>query len=335
MRRKVVGSMIVVVAMVSCLTLVTGAYAETWRFAHKMAPDGIEGRAHQRFADKVAEYSGGKLTVRVYPMSQLGDAPALLEQLQAGTLQVYSEQVATLQKWVPSMQLMAAPFFYSDWGHYKRFMNSSYVDGWLKEVRQKAGVMTLGDGTEFLRGPYRVMVSKKSVRSLAGLHGLKLRIHNDPLNAAAWSHLGAQVLIMGWADVYLSLSRGLIEAVNSPLDNVESMKFHEAAKYVIRHDEYPASLGYFVNIKAYDALSADLKQAVKRAYQDAAAYGTSVIINYAEESIARLKSKGVTYNEIDKREFIPRMKEFYDKRSSSGEIPKALLDEVEKTRKAP
>ena len=59
--------------------------------ATKMSPDNPEGQAFQLFADKVAEYTNGELEVKVYPSEQLGKTEAVLEQLQAGTVQAYPE----------------------------------------------------------------------------------------------------------------------------------------------------------------------------------------------------------------------------------------------------
>ena len=62
-----------------------------WRMATKQPAESNEGKAFQRFADKVAEFSNGRVEVKVYPNEQLGKTEAVLEQIQAGTVHLYPE----------------------------------------------------------------------------------------------------------------------------------------------------------------------------------------------------------------------------------------------------
>ena len=66
---------------------------------HKAAPpDSLEGKAFQYFADKIAEYSGGKIDLKICPSEQLGKTEAALEQAQAGTVDIYPEGASYLKK---------------------------------------------------------------------------------------------------------------------------------------------------------------------------------------------------------------------------------------------
>ena len=62
------------------------AQSQNWRMASKMPADTPEGKVFQKFADLTKEYSGGKLTVQVYPAEQLGKEAAVLEQTQLGSM---------------------------------------------------------------------------------------------------------------------------------------------------------------------------------------------------------------------------------------------------------
>ncbi len=211
-------------------------------------------------------------------------------------------------------------------------MKSELFKGWLQEVETKAGVTILGDASAYMRGPYRVMVTKKPWKSLDDMKGTKLRMHPNQLAADVWTHLGAEVRTLGWTEVYSSIRRGIVEAVNSPIGLVESMKFYEVAPHIIRHNEYPQGIAFIMNAKAYKALPADLKDAVDRAHAEGGKYSVELTNATLDESIKRMKAKGVTYTEPDLGSFQASMQKFYKEKDSKGEIPAGFIDAVNASR---
>lgn len=304
-----------------------------WRQSTEQPPDSLEGRGHQMFADLVKKYSNGKMEVKVFPSEQLGKKAAVIDQLQAGTIHIFNSTAAYLSKWEPAMKYISSPFLFSDRAHWLRFMKSDLVKGWVKNVEEKGGITLIGDYVDFPRGSWRVIVAKKEVKSLDDIKGLKLRMHPDKLAGAAWTHLGAEIRVLGWTSVYESLGKGIVEAVNSPAALVESMRFYEKAPHITAHREYDQSVGYMVNAKAYNSLPPDLRDAVDRAHAGASLYEQGLLDADTMASINRLKTKGVTYNDsMDTGPFIERMKEFYMARAKAGELPAGFLEAVEATR---
>jgi len=322
------------VAAVLCIGLSLGAAtaaAETWRMAHKMPPESLEGKLFQAFADKVAEKTGGEIEVKVFPNEQLGKDDTVLEQLQVGTIHVYPEGISYLQKWAPDLKWTSAPFLFDDREHWVRFMGTDLVKGWLKKVEDEAGIAVIGDSTAFVRGPYRVMVTDKPWHSLDEMQGIKLRMHPDELAAAAWRHLGAEVRTLPWTEVYESISRGIVDAVNSPIALVEPMKFYEVAPHIIRHDEYPQGMAFMTNARDWNALDDNVRQQVLAAYAEVAAESAKAMGEVADAGIADMKGKGVTYEVANTKPFVERMQAFYDKLDSAGELPPGFLDAVKAT----
>ncbi|ESR27023.1 TRAP transporter substrate-binding protein [Lutibaculum baratangense] len=310
----------------------SAADAETWRMSHKMPPESVEGRLFQEFADKIAEKTGGEIEVRVFPSEQLGKDDTVLEQLQIGTIDVYPEGISYLQKWVPEMKWTSAPFLFDDRDHWSRFMNTDLVQGWLQRVEDEAGIAVIGDSTKFVRGPYRVMVTNKPWETLDEMQGIKLRMHPDELAADAWRHLGAEVRTLGWTEVYESISRGIVDAVNSPVALVEPMKFYEVAPHVIRHDEYEQGMAFMTNARKWNALPEETRQQVLDAYEEVAAHSQEVMADTAQTDIDKMTAGDVSYTEPDTSAFVERMKSFYEARGEAGELPEGFLEAVQQTR---
>lgn len=308
------------------------AQAETWRMAHKMPPDSIEGELFQFFADKVVEKTGGEVEIKVFPNEQLGSDDTVLEQLQIGTVNVYPEGTSYLQKWVPDIKFTSAPFLFDDREHWVRFMQTDLVKGWFKQIEDEAGIALIGSPTAFLRGPYRVMVTDKPWTNLEEMQGTRLRMHPDELAAAAWRHLGAEVRTLAWTEVYESISRGIVDAVNSPIALVEPMKFYEVAPHIIRHDEYPQGMAFMTNAKRWNALSDELRAQVLDAFAEMAEESEKRMIAAANSDLEAMKAKDVAYTEPDTSDFVERMQSFYQEMEEKGELPEGFLDAVRSSR---
>lgn len=317
-----------VTALVAALALGTlsAANAEVWRIATKMPAGSPEGKGFAKFGELVTKYTNGKIEVKVFPSEQLGKSEAVLEQVQAGTITVYTEGSAYLEKWVPEMGFASSsPFLFKSRDQWVRFMHSPEVKGWLKKVEDVAGIAIIGQITDFVRGPYRVLVTKKPVKGLADLQGLKMRQAPLDLLVKGWTYLGCEVRVLGWTEVYESISRGVVESATSPMALVESMKFTEVAPYVIKTDEYWQSIAFMVNAKAYRGLSPELKAAVDKAFGEAAQYNNDLMAKEAKDSIARLQKKGVTYSEIDLTPIFDKAAGFYQKLEQDGKLPAGFL----------
>jgi len=321
-----------VVALSTALVTGTASAALEWRMAHKMPPDSSEGKVFQRFADLVDKHSGGEMKIKMYPNEQLGKTNAVMEQLKLGTVQLYAEGSTYMKKWMKDITWMSAAFLFDDRDHWVRFMNTDMVKGWFATAAAEAGVGQLGDPTAILRGPYRVMVTKRDVHAFADMKGLKLRMHPNQTAIETWTTIGADVKTLAWTDVYQAIDKGIVESVNSPIALVEDMRFYEVAPHVVRHDEYYQSIGFMVNMAAYEKLPASLKDALSKAYDEAGEFSFEVMGASADASIKRMKDKGVTFVDIDRAPFVEVMSEYYEQKQAAGELPPGFLEAVEATR---
>ena len=310
----------------------TAQAGSAWRMAHKMPPDSPEGRVFQRFADLVKKYSKDGPKIKIFPNEQLGKTSAAMEQLKLGTVHIYAEGSTYMKKWVPEIAWVSAAFLFDDRDHWVRFMNTDLVKGWYRQAAEKAGVQVLGDPTAIMRGPYRVMVTRRDVRKYEDVKGLSLRMHPNKTAIDTWTTLGADVKTLAWTDVYQAIDKGIVSAVNSPIALVEAMRFYEVAPHVVRHDEYYQSIGFMMNKKAYDKLSEAQRGAMLKAYAEAGAYSEEAMGRAAADSIRRMEKRGVTFGAVDRKPFVNTMAKFYADRQAAGKLPKGFLKTVEATR---
>lgn len=309
------------------------AQAQNWRMASKMPADSPEGKVFQKFADLTKEYSGGKLNVQVYPSEQLGKEAAVLEQTQLGTIHIIVDSAFFMQRWVPDIKWIAASFLFDDRDHWVRFMASPLVKGWFDKVEKEAGILTLGNVTDVVRGPYRVLVTKKAVNSVDDLRGLKLRMYPDQLATAVWTNLGVETRLLGWTETYEGIKNGVVESVTSPVALVESMRFYEVAPNVVRTNEYWQEIAFMVNARAFKALSKEMQTAMLRAHKDAGTYSAQLMQQTADESMKRLAEKGVKVTSLDTGPLVRKTLEYYNAENKAGRVPAGFFDAVAATKK--
>ena len=306
----------------------------TWRLTHKMPADSPEGKVHQHFAELVNKYTDGKLKVAVFPSEQLGKEAAVLEQLQLGTIQIYCESAFFLQKWVPEIKWLSASFIFDDREHWARFVSSSpLVKTWFDEIEKKAGVVPLGNLTDVVRGPYRVLVSKRPIKSIADLRGLTMRMYPDQLAIAVWNNFGVETRIVGWTETYEGIKNGIVESVTSPVAQVESMKFYEVAPNVIRTNEFWQEIAYMVNAKALKGLPPDVRAGVERAHKEAGVYSQKVMQDAADSVVKAVEARGASYTELDVKPLIEKTAELYARENKEGRMPKGFLEAIAATKK--
>ncbi len=302
--------------------------AETWRFASKMPAESPEGRVFQAFVDDVAKRTGGKLKIRIFPSEQLGKSAATLEQLQKGTIHIYADGSVWMRKWSKQIELINSRFLLKDREAWVRFMNSPMVQGWYREAEAKSGVRVLGDVTGILRGPYRVVVSKRPINSIGDFKGLKLRQSKAKMGALAYGALDSEIRALAWTDTYQSIKTGIVEGVTSPAALVEAMRFYEVAPNISRLDAFYQSIAFMVNKAAWDGLSPDMQKALTEAHEAASKLSHEIMQKSTDEAFARMKAKGVTFNVLDVGPFVERLRPIYEKMQADGEFPAGFLDVI-------
>ncbi|SDX12351.1 TRAP transporter substrate-binding protein [Roseicitreum antarcticum] len=304
----------------------------TWRMATKMPVDSPEGRVFERFAELTEDYTDGALTITIFPNEQLGKENAVLEQLQANIVQLYAEGYGYMKKWEPALDWTAPSFVFDDYDHWVRFMQTDLVQSWFDNAAEQAGVRMLGDPTRILRGPFLVTVSNVPINSAADYQGLKLRMHESTRAIDAWTALGAEVITLPWTEVYQSISKGIVEGLNSPIALVEAMRFNEVAPHITRIDEFWQSIGFMVNAQAYEALDDETRMGLLKAYDEAGAFSRELMFDVAQQSIARMQEQGATYSVLDTSPLIETMATYYQEQEAAGNLPVGMLDAIEATR---
>lgn len=294
----------------------------------KMPADSSEGEAFSRFAELVEEKSNGELIVKVYPAEQLGKGTSQIDNMVMGTQDMYAEGPNYFTDYDSRIELSSVPFLFRDFEHYQKF-NTGEMGQEIYDQLVSEGIRILNDKRNFVRGPYRVMVSNEPVETVEDLNGLKIRSFESEFYSSAYKSVGANPTVIAWTETYLGINQNLVNAATSPISLVWPMKFTEVAPYVTVIDEYPQDVVITMNEEKYSSLSEEHQQILVDASNQAGEEATAALDAEVEEHIELMKKEhGIEIFEIDKEEWSEAFSDFHYQLEEEGKIPEGYVDEI-------
>ncbi|MDA6894877.1 TRAP transporter substrate-binding protein DctP, partial [Escherichia coli] len=78
----------------------------------------------------------------------------------------------------------------------------------------------------------RQIISKKPIRTVDDLAGLKIRVPNNVMQIKAIQAMGATPTPMPLGEVYPALTQGVIDGVENPISVLQGQKLYEQARYL-------------------------------------------------------------------------------------------------------
>src|SRR5438067_2154326 len=179
-------------------------------------------------ASEIAKRTNNRYQIEVFPASTLGKETDINQGLTLGTVDIiYTGQLFAGRTYGP-LAIGGAPFMFRDFDHWKRYSTSTLFQQ-LGDGYQKAG------GNKVVAITYygeRHVTSNKPINKPEDMKGLKIRVPDAPLYTMFPRAVGANPTPIAFAEVYLALQNGTVDAQENPLPTIEAKKFYEVQKYI-------------------------------------------------------------------------------------------------------
>ena len=233
-----------------------------------MKPDGEpETLGMRKFGEILKELSGGKYDVQVFPNSQLGKEDAYIAQTRKGIIQMCATGTQTGSIF-PAMAMLETPMLYDNLDQAHRAMNGETFKLINKGFSEKSGLTTLN---AFPLG-FRHFYTKKPIKNVADLKGLRMRVPNIPLYTNFAKECGISGQPMPFAEVPGALDQGVIDGGDSPLADIVSLKMYEITPEITLTGHILVIHSLYINDKFYQSLPDEDKkwfdEAAKRSAND-------------------------------------------------------------------
>ena len=266
----------------------------TIRLGHLNNTDHPMSMGAKKFAELVAAKSGGKLTVKEYPASQLGNEMQQQSALQGGIQEMSAPAPTSLAGIVKEFGLLDFPFIVSNFKQADALLDGPLGKALLAKLPEK-GLVGLGFWDLGFRN---VTNSKHPITKGEDLEGIKLRVIPNPVFLETFRTFKANPVPMPFAELYCALEQKAVDGQENPLSVILSNKFYEVQKYVSTTNHVYASNILLVSKKFWDKLSPAEQKIMQDAANEAIVWQRQVSRDIAGKALGELKAKGMQVNEL-------------------------------------
>ena len=268
------------------------------KFAFQNQKGHPQAEGAQKFADLVAQKSGNKLAVKLFPGGTLGGDVQTVSALQGGTIEMTVLNAGILTSHVKEFAVFDLPFL---------FANAQEVDAVTDGPVGRNLLAKLADknliGLGYWDLGFRNLTnSKRPINKVEDIAGLKIRVIQSPIYIDMFNALGATATPMPFPELYPALEQKAVDGQENPFTLIRSSKFYEVQKHlaVTRHVYNPQAL--LVSKKLWDAMSADERKIITEAAAEATKFQRQLSRGQADEALADLKKAGMQVTEFSPEE---------------------------------
>jgi TRAP-type C4-dicarboxylate transport system substrate-binding protein len=240
----------------------------------KMASATINDVQHEwlkRFEAAIKPRAGDKLKIEIYPASQLGQIPRMVEGVTLGTIEAFVTPPSFLVSTEPRYQVFDAIGVFDSPAHLNRVLQDPAYRARALAIGEAKGLKGIGI---FYNSPI-VVLARRPIASLADFKGKKIRVFPSPLQVEPMKHLGALPIPMPFGEVLPALQNGTIDGMLAGIPVLTPFKFYDAAKPITEIHPAIVTSTVVVNKKWLEGLPAEVRAAVVEvgAAVDKEAYG--------------------------------------------------------------
>jgi tripartite ATP-independent transporter DctP family solute receptor len=250
-------------------------------------------------ASEIEKRTNGKYHIDVFPASSLGKESDINQGLTLGTVDMIISGLSFAARTMPRIGVGYYPYTFRDGDHLLKFAKSDVFKGMVDEYRTKTGIQI----TAITYYGIRQTTSNRSFTDCAGMKGLKMRVPDVPAYLALPRACGANPTPIAFAEVYLALQNGTVDAQENPFTTIEAKKFYEVQKYIILTGHIVDSLATEIAPHVWNKLTDQEKKIFTDVTQEAAANATAEIQKREAELGDEFKKRGITIIPVDKTSF--------------------------------
>jgi len=286
------------------------------------------------FAEEVNKNSGGTITVKTYTNSTLGPINDLLSGMTNNTVDMLYNTFSCYS-WLEGAKrftAITAPFLWNDNQELQAFLDSDTAHKWMEEAAASSGVRTLIAKGEL---PPRQLTANRAIKNADDFKGLKIRTAEAPIVQETMKRLGATPVVVPFADLYLALKQGTVDAQENNFITAKTSSLFEVQSHFMKTDYIRDVSAIFISEKIWTEMSDSQKKVMSDAAEKAVAREAELVAAQLTETMDFLKTK-MTYVEIDVPSIQAKLgSDIYTEFDKAGQLwPTGTMDEILKFKAA-
>jgi tripartite ATP-independent transporter DctP family solute receptor len=251
-------------------------------------------------AEEIKKRSGGKFEIQVFPASSLGKETDINQGMTLGTVDMIISGPSFAARSYPRIGIAYYPFIFRDADHLLAYSKSAVFKEMIDGYREKTGIQILA----YTYYGARHTTAQKPFTDCAGMKGIKIRVPDVPAYRATPESCGANPTPIAFAEVYLALQNGTVEAQENPLTTIEAKKFYEVQKAIMLTGHIVDGLTTQVAPHVWSKLTDAEKKIFSDVALEAAARATAQIKKREAELVDEFKKKGLAVVPVNRQSFV-------------------------------
>jgi TRAP-type C4-dicarboxylate transport system substrate-binding protein len=300
------------------------------KLAHFMPTMHIQHRtSFVPFSNKIAEITGGKLTVKIYPGGTLGNPKTMVDSISKGITDIGFVLTPMVPGRFPRSSAFELPLIFENSVHLTKVMYDLY-DRYFMEDFKAFKVLW------FNSSPLsQLHTIKKPVLKVADFKGLRIR-SSGQIESQSIKKLGGNPVSIPISELSIALQKGVVDAALTPYAALKSFKLIDLTKYITQINNSGTLMVILMNKKKWNSLPDYAKKAIDQvANRD---FGLKAAGFYVQEDIDNIemgKAKGIQFHKLSEAQMAEMRDKIsdlwenwvnkYKKRFASQETLDALL----------
>lgn len=286
---------------------------------HSAAEDSLTQQAALLFQERLERLSGGKWRVDLYPNDTLGNLEDGRWYFSNGSIDMRigagPSNIIPILGWAPILTGSSPEELDA------LFQGNPAFQDQLEQESEENGARILG----LLPGSYRVVTSKKEIRSLEDMEGVRMRVLSGDIGSELWKPFGMEVLPYDVGQVYLALQQNAVDAQENTVSIILDNRLYEQQSYLIQTNFRIYLETIYISSQTWDLLSPEDREVIQEAADQTIAEMAPKTKEFEETGYQFLEEHGVTvlpFPDSERERAFERMRplliEFLSRRFGAG-----------------
>lgn len=274
------------------------------KFGNIVSADHPLNTSMAKVRDRVAQETGGKVQIELFPKNQLGSDADMLSQLRSGALELFAQTGVLMGTLVPVASITGIGFAFPT---YAKVWEAT--DGALgKHVRDallKANVVCMEKSWN--HGFRQTTSSTKPIRTPGDFDGFRIRVPPSPLWTSMFKAFGASPVSIPWAETYMAMQTRIADGLEQPLVGLLVDKMYEVQKYCSLTNHMWDGFWVLANRRVWDAIPANLREIIERNINEEALRQRVEVEAMNAGLQSTLEAKGLQFSAVTSEDFRARL----------------------------
>jgi TRAP-type transport system periplasmic protein len=262
--------------------------------------------ALEQLKKEVEAKTNGRIQVKIYPSSQLGNESEMQEMLMIGSLDIALAGLVNNHE--PLFSILELPYLYKNREHVKAVNNGPILED-LALSLNKFGFRLIG---WYENGFRHMTTSVKPIHQPSDLNGLLIRTTENMAHIQTVRALGAIPTPLSYSELYTALTQGMVDGQENPLQNIWTGKLYETQKYVAMTGHIFNCVYVLISDRTWNKLDEQEQKIIQTALRKSIDWQLAYLEELEKELQGKIEKEDVVFTFPDKSLFESKTQPVYD-----------------------